>query len=288
MSLGLSSLLVASTLVLHPLSTTTLARAAEPVADPSWDEPEDPVTDPAATPTEADPAEAAMPEPEPTPPIQPAPLLATRPTPPKGLGLMIAASVTGGLAWVTVFARLAAIDRCKTAAGQAVLGNESGFQAASACFRSAGSLVSLTPLGWLLNDATYGLAPAAGVFRGRYDGVNAAWDGKPMRNTKVLIGVGAGLLGVGVVGRIATMVAFLRQFNVDRLFQRYPLSAHFVLAQLSAASIAGGAGMLGYGLAYEKQFTTEDTRRKAAGLANVRIAPQLGWSYSGISVTGRF
>jgi hypothetical protein len=304
MALGLASLVVASTLAFHPFSTGSIVRAPEPAPHPSWDEPEPatepvepvepaegtpPATDPAGNPADAlAPAPAPVPAPAVVPVVAPGPMIVTRAAPPKGVGLMVAAGVTGGLAWLTVFGRLAAIDRCKTAAGNAVLGNGSGLSAASSCFRSAGSLTGLTVAGWLLNDVTYGLAPAAGVARGKYDGVNAAWDGRPQRKAPVLIGVGAGLLGAGVIGRIVTMVAFWRQLNIDRLFQHYPLSVHFIMAQLSAASIQGGAGMLGYGLAYKKARTTEDGRRKAAGLARMKLAPQLGWNYTGLSLVGRF
>lgn len=298
--MGLWSLLVASTLVLSPFSTPTAMRgAAEPQPDPSWDEPDAPTsgepatttTDP-ATPTDAgNPSDALAPAPAPAPAVPvpvPTPMVVTRPAPPSGLGLMIGAGVTGGLAWVTVLGRLGALNKCKSAVGSAVVGSGGGLSAATTCIRSTGSMLGLTLLGYTLNDVTYGLAPAAGVYRGKYDGVRAAWDGAPDRPTPVLVGVGAGLLAGGVVGRLATIVAFWRQLNPERLFTKYPLGAHFVLAQLSAASIQGGAGLLGYGLAYKKMRTNEEGRRKAAGLAELKLAPQLGWDYSGLSLVGRF
>jgi hypothetical protein len=326
MPLGSSSLLLASMLALSPFSTPWTARTVdggawptsgspppaksgteapateapaaeapgtEPTQDPSWDEPdatEGTEGNEGTEPAPSDPAAATtVPPAALPPPVVPGPMVVTRPAPPTGLGLMISAGVTGGLAWVTVFARLAAINRCKTAVGEAVTGMESGVGAASACFRSSGVLVSLTPIGWILNDVTYGLAPAAGAYRGKYDGVRAAWDGAPNRPAPVFVGVGAGLLAGGVVGRIATMVAFWRQFgSIDRVFSKYPLGAHFVLAQLSAASIQTGGGLLAYGLSYQRRRNGEENRRKEAGLAKLKVAPQLGWSYSGVALSGRF
>jgi hypothetical protein len=316
---GLSSLVVASTLALSPFSTPwTVGEAAhgawptkpatetkpaaetktgsEPAPDPSWDEPDqtEPTTDvpPPTEGTPGDPADAVAPAPVPPPVLPvpaPPPMIVTRPAPPSGLGLMIGAGVTGGLGWLIALAKLSAAKKCRSAFGEAVLDpGASGVDAIRQCARSSGAIVGLTLPGWLVNDVTYGLAPAAGVARGKYDGARAAWDGQPNRKTPVFIGVGAGLLAAGVVGRITTLVVFFRQLNVDRLFAHYPLSAHFVLTQLSVASIQGGAGLLGYGLAYKKMRTNEDARRKAAGIADLRLAPQVGWAYSGLSLTGQF
>ena len=319
MSLGLSALVVAGVLALHPFGSTAMQGGTlEPQPDPSWDEPDEPVADPAAAPAAApaadpaadptaegqptelaedpgDPADALAPAPapeaQPAPVGVPAPVSVARPAPKKGTGLIVGAGVTGGLAWITVVSRLTSLERCKTAAGNALLGEGGGFDAILACMRSTASLVTLTPMGWILNGATHGLAPSAGAVRGEYDGVRAAWDGAPDRDARVFVGVGAGLLGAGVVGRLATIVVFWRQFRLGTpvlLFRNYPLSVHFLMAQVSASSISAGAGMLAYGLSYKKHRTTEEGRRMAAGLAELRLAPQLGWDYTGLSLTGRF
>jgi len=292
---GLSSLVVASTLAFHPFSPPMAVHAPEPAPDPSWDEPDEPAT---PAPTDGsqpvgDPADAVAPAPTTAPPpVLPVPTpnpLVMKPLHSSGLGLMIAAGATGGLAWVMALSKLAALNRCKSAIGAAVLGGGSGAVGTfGECLQSTKSMLGLTVGGWLVNDVTYGLAPAAGFYRGRYDGANAAWEGKPNRPAPVLVGVGAGLLAAGIVGRVATMVAFLRQFNLTRLFQHYPLGAHFVLQQVSAASIQAGGGLLGYGLAYKKNRTLEEGRRKAAGIVDLRLAPQVGWAYSGLSLQGSF
>lgn len=329
MPLGPLSLVVASTLALSPFSTPLTVRAAEggawptgtpqpadkgtppasdtatpppaatgtePQPDPSWDEPADPTTPEPAAGTTGDPAGEVAPAPVTAPvlpPPGPAPII-IKPVASTGMGLMIAAGVTGGLGWVIALSKLAALNRCKSAIGTAVTGGSGGFDALRQCTNSTGSMLALTVPGWIVNDVTYGLAPAAGVYRGRYDGTNAAWEGKPQRPVPVFIGLGAGLLAGGIVGRVATFVAFWRQLSIRRAldgnipFDKYPLGAHFVLQQVAAASIQAGGGLLGYGLAYKKAKTTEDSRRKAAGLANVKLAPQLGWAYTGLALTGEF
>lgn len=324
-------MLFASTLALSPFSTPSMLRAAEaawptggggtpapstetktetkpstePAADPSWDEPEpgDPAdaTTPAPTePAPGDPSDAVAPAPTTAPPpVLPVPSavpqgIVVKPTVQSGIGLMIAAGATGGLGWVIALSKLAALNKCKSAIGEAVLNGSGGFGAIKQCGSSAKSMFALTPFGWIVNDVTYGLAPAAGVYRGRYDGTNASWEGKPQRPTPVFIGVGAGLLAGGIVGRIVTFVAFWRQLSIKRFldghvpFEKYPLGAHFVLQQVAAASVQAGGGMLGYGLAYKRAKTTEDSRRKIGGFANVQLAPQVSWSYTGIGLSGEF
>jgi hypothetical protein len=309
MSLGLSSVVVAGALALHPFSTGLLGRAPEPAPHPSWDEPEEPTTDPAtappaegtppatdpATDPAGNPADALAPAPEPVPAptttplpvVVPGPMVVTRPEPNKGIGLIAAASTTGGLAWLTAIGRMVAINKC----AQAINAGDIEASFGQCLFKTTTSLLLLTPAGWVTNAATYGLAPGAGMVRGKYDGVRAAWDGAPKRNVPVFVGVGAALLGVGVIGRLATVFTFGRSIRacvggVDAC--RNSLVLHYLGAQLSSAGIAAGAGLLAYGLAYKKAFTNEGSRRKAAGLADVRLAPQLGWNYTGLSVSGRF
>lgn len=326
MPLGLSSLVVASMLALSPFSSPLTVRgaeggawptggtpqpadkgtppatatatpppattSAEPQPDSSWDEPADPTTPDPAAGTTADPAGEVAPTTAP-PPVVPVPASLNgpivKPVHKTGIGLMIAAGATGGLGWLIALTKLSAVRKCNDAIGAAVLDNGAGgFDAVRQCFRSSGAILGLTIPGYIVNDVTYGLAPVAGVYRGRYDAANAVWDGKPKRSTPVLIGVGAGLLAGGIVGRITTFVVFWRQINVTRLFDKYPLGAHFVLTQLAAASIQAGGGLLGYGMAYKKSLTLEEDRHKKAGLSNVKLVPQLGWAYTGLGLTGEF
>ncbi|MEX1366074.1 MAG: hypothetical protein AB1Z98_23315 [Nannocystaceae bacterium] len=288
--------IVAGLLAFHPFGSTSVVSGVAQEPDPSWNEPAEPEaaepeegTEPVegtettdvVAPVEpvADPAAAA-------PAVGMAPV--AKPIVSKGTGLVIGASVTGGLAWATAIGRLVAINRCVTAI-------ESGSIEASGTqciFQTGPALVILTPLGWTFNAATYGLAPAAGVIRGKHDGIAAAWGDGPDRNTGAFIGSGAGLLGLGVVGRVITFFTFGRSLSkcTDGNACRTAMRLHFVGAQLSSASIAAGAGLLGYGVAFKKNRDSEKARRTSAGLAkmNLRLAPQLGFDYQGLSLTGRF
>lgn len=291
--------IVAGLLAFHPFGSTSVVRGVGQEPDPSWNEPTEPeAAEPAAGEESAEGAETTettdvvapvepVADPAATPPVTGmAPV--SKPIVSKGTGLVIGASVTGGLAWATAIGRLVAINRCVTAI-------ESGSIEASGTqciFQTGPALVVLTPVGWVFNAATYGLAPAAGVIRGKHDGIAAAWGDGPDRNATAFIGSGAGLLGLGVVGRVITFFTFGRSLSkcTEGDACRTAMRLHFVGAQLSSASIAAGAGLLGYGVAFKKNRDSENARRKSAGLAtmNLRLAPQLGFDYQGLSLTGRF
>ena len=303
---GLSSLVVASTLAFHPFSPPLAVRAPEPVPDPSWDEPDptEPTTTEGTPPTETTPTDPAagstVPPAALPPPVVPAPgtMLVTKPTPSMGTGLMIGAGITGGIAWLTAIGRMTTATRCINGIENSEdVGSVFGGIVIQCIFKTGPALLLLTPTGWIANGVTHGLAPAAGSARGRYDGAMAAWDGKPERKPVVFIGTGAALLGVGVVGRLVTLFTF--RTTLGRCVTgaalsgsaeacRGPVLMHFFGAQLTSAAISTGAGLLAYGLGYKKGRTTEEGRRKAAGLANLELTPQLGWAYSGLALQGRF
>lgn len=148
------------------------------------------------------------------------------------------------------------------------------------CIGALATNFVFTPINWVFNGATYGLAAWAGATQGRYHGTLAAWDGGPARKP-VFVGTGAALVGVGAATRIVTLI-LLFETNYA------PLWSHVLIAQLSATSMAVGSGLFAYGLMYRKHHGTETRRREAAGLAKLRLAPQLGWNYTGLSVSGRF
>ena len=277
------------------------APSTEPTQDPSWDEPEaaEPGTTPEVVP--AQPAVGTTVPPAALPlPVVPAPgtVLVMRPSPNKGTGLIIGAGITGGLAWLTAIGRMTSANRCIDGIESSEdVGGLVGGVVFQCIFRTGPALLLLTPTGWLLNGATHGLAPAAGSIRGKHDGMIAAWDGKPERKPVVFIGSGAALLGLGVVGRLVTLFTFrstLSRCVTGAAFSgsaeacRGPVLMHFFGAQLTSASISGGAGLLAYGLGYKKGRTAEESRRKAAGLASLKLTPQLGLDYSGLALTGRF
>jgi hypothetical protein len=286
------------------------APSTGPTQDPSWDEPDAAEPGTTATPGTAEPtpevgpaqpaAGTTVPPAALPPPVVPPPgtVLVMRPSPAKGTGLIIGAGITGGLAWLTAIGRMTSANRCIDGISNSDdLGGFLGGVVLQCIFKTGPALLLLTPTGWLANGVTHGLAPAAGSARGKHDGMIAAWDGKPERKPVVFVGTGAALLGLGVVGRLVTLFTFrttLSRCVTGAAFSgsaeacRGPVLMHFFGAQLTSASISGGAGLLAYGLGYKKGRTAEEGRRKAAGLASLKLTPQLGLDYSGLALTGRF
>ena len=263
-----------------PLATPPLALGMLDDPQPGWDDPVDgdePATDPA-------PSVPAPSVPAPTPVAPPSDAAPKRPIYGKGTGLIVAASVTGGLAWVAGLSRMAIISNCARQVEEGTIGDGS-----MACiFRAGTASLLLFPTQWALNYATWGLAPAAGAVRGRYDGVAHAYEGVPERSVGAFIGSGAALLGVGVIGRVAMYPMFGRALRgcVDdgsKCLTYLRLQAFGV--QMSAAMIGAGAGLLAYGIAYNSNSKKHSRLLEAHA---IRVTPQIGWEYTGMGVSGRF
>lgn len=290
--------LLAVTLAMSPYSAPMGAfRVAEPAseAQPGWDEVEAETTPPAT--------DGEVPPPEVTPTDVPPPASPAIPPPPgkptynKGTGLIIGAAVTSGLAWAASFTRMAFVSQCQRAVEDASDENgdiDTGVGAATKCFFRAGAAnlglaIMQVPLNW----ASWGLSPAGGFVRGRYDGVEDAWGKQEARKFGAFIGAGAGLLAVGVVGRITAAALSTAPYkkladgDVDGFGTS--LRLRYFGVQLSAATIAAGAGLLAYGIAYKNNYEGESAR-----VQQVRIAPTYlvdrgsGERITGLAVSGRF
>lgn len=306
---------VTATLAFSPFSFGTRTPWAAP-AKPGWDEVEkkDEGSKPAdggggswdntagddagadAQPTE-DPVESepvSAPAPNTTPPPN-----VDRPEARKGTGLLIAAGVTGGVAWILSFTRMALVKQCADAVQDAE-NADAGLSAASTCWKSAGvgNVVTL-PFQYAFNLASWGLAAGGGAVRGKHDGIASAWDGKPSRTGGAFIGAGAALLSLGIIGRITAAALVLRPFralastepDVDKFARNYRLRLFGV--QISSASIAAGLGMMVYGIVYNSNLRTQ-SRRLGKPTAQVHVAPDFnfapgtGMSYTGVALNGRF
>jgi hypothetical protein len=306
-----ASLTIATTLAFHPYSAPSLLRsgaapAAEPAEgeQPGWDEVEGPdnaAEQAAATgeppPPTTTPAEGTAP---PQPPAE-----IVKPTYNKGTGLIIGASITGGLAWAMGLARMGFVKQCENAINGAAEGEaadpQTGVGAAWACFVKAGAgNAALGILQVPMNWATWGMAIGAGVVRGRYEGTEHAWGGEKQRKSNAFIGAGASVLAVGVIGRIMTMALATRPYkayaedcaddgscDASRLFRGIRL--RLLGVQLSSAMIAAGAGLLAFGVVYRNNFESESRRLQQVRFSPViSTDPYTGGSYSGFSLTGRF
>lgn len=314
--LSVGSTALAMVLALHPFSAPStgfarqalvLAPAPGEAAQPGWDDPPAEGT-PTDAPASDTPATGEVPPPTVTPATAPPPSSIPTVVPPpganakprynKGTGLIIGASITGGLGWVAALARLAFVKQCEKAARDAD-SVETGLSAGGTClFRAGLGNAALIIPQYTLNAATWGLAAGAGAVRGRYDGVEDAWSGKPSAKTGGFIGAGAAILAVGVVGRIVAASTVGQPFkklqpdaegNIDASGFAAALRARMIGVQLSSAMIGLGAGLLAYGVAYRKHNTAQHKV-----IQQVRVAPELnvdpasGVGYGGVALSGRF
>jgi hypothetical protein len=281
------STIVAFALALHVASSPyapPFGLLQEP--QPGWDDPVDEpsetdISDPGDLPIESDESDELVTAPTLDSPPPEAP---KRPVYNKGTGLIVAAGITGGLAWAAGLTRMAIISNCARKVEEGAIGDGS----AACIFRAGTASLLLFPTQWMLNYATWGLAPAAGAVRGRHDGVEYAYEGNPERSVGAFIGSGAAILGVGVIGRIAMYPMFGRALRgcVDdgsRCLRHLRLQAFGV--QLSSAMIGAGAGLLAYGIAYN---STSKKHTRLLEQHAIRVAPQIGWDYTGMSLSGRF
>lgn len=277
---------LALTIAFGPPAVTPSALLQGP--QPGWDDPVDEATDaPTTEPDEPAPVGETAPEPVPvpTPTVPPPQGPPQRPDVSNGTGLIIGASITGGLAWVAGLTRMAFVSRCARDIENGTLGDGS---AAGCVFQAGVANIVLYPVQWTLNYATWGLAPAAGAIRGRHDGIAYAYDGLPERNPGGFIGSGAALLGVGVIGRIVMYPMFYRAIgtcveDASKCMTHLRLQSFGV--QLSSAMIGAGAGLLAYGIAYN---SSSKKYGRLLQQHSVRVAPQLGWDYTGMALSGRF
>ncbi|MBK6919187.1 MAG: hypothetical protein IPH07_17465 [Deltaproteobacteria bacterium] len=269
--------------------------APDAEGDKSWDDvaAEDAEVPP-PTPTEDDetlaPAPASTPAPVPTKANANA-----KPEYRKGTGLIVAASITGGIGWALGLTRMAFVQQCVDAAKSAD-SIDTGASAGSKCLLRAGAgNLGLGILQYGFNIATWGLAPAAGAVRGRWDGVDRAWSAKARRKAGVFIGVGAGVLALGVIGRITAAVLVGRpfrhldptNFDADAFSRDYRLRLFGV--QLSSAAIAAGAGLLAFGVAHGKAYDAQSKFLKQVRVAPAfNLDPRSGSSYAGVALSGRF
>lgn len=193
-----------------------------------------------------------------------------RPEVAKGTGLLVAASVTTGLGWVGALIRSGAAMRCADE---------------YSCKGGAGRfVVTLTPIGWSLGASSHILGPLAGARRGAYDGIAAGWDGAPQRRPGVFKGVGAALLGVGVAGRVTSVVLWVKDlFSFGSLDGNY-LVLHPFVAQLSASAASAGGGLLAYGITFDEHRADEQQRSRLAGVTPLPHQPRSGWRYTGVAI----
>ena len=217
-----------------------------------------------------------------------------KPAPPpdkqkRGLGLIIAAAGVGGVAWAMSAAQAAIISKsCIEDAD----GSDPG-GTISSCITQAGGLIALTAFKWIPNATTYGLAPGAGIVRGRYEAADFVYSGNHDRNGTLFAGLGGGLLGLGIIGKVVMWALVPRTFACPTNpiedygpCVRRRWAGYFIGQQVMSSSIAAGAGLLAFGIYYNKERAARE--RLFFRPDNVRIVPNFQREFAGVSLAGRF
>lgn len=325
-----TALMTAALMTAAPVAPTHLASSlAQPQADPSWDEDEGSAEDASEEgPAEGEGAPSdteATDEVAPAAPVQPATPLAVEPMAPKtvddivipdnkGVGMMAAAGAVGAVGWGVMAWRIARIKRLCTADDVDVMSVsqddlEGITESAGQCFLSArGGNAGLWVLQALPNAVNWGLAPGAATVRAKYDAVRSVKTGEIQRKPAVYIGTGAALLGAGAIGRVVVAVIRIRAINpvrgiaancidgadtqADEFFDCYANrnALLYGMHQLTSSAVAGGAGLLAYGVVYKRERRNYERNygvEKAAKL-EFTVQPQLSLDYSGVSANLRF
>jgi len=259
--------------------------------------------------------------------VQPATPIATAPVDPiapktvedikipeqKGLGMMIAAGGLGAVGWGVMGWRIARIrSRCTADAVDVMSVSEEDaqmlFDSAVDCFSARGENAGLWALQALPNAANWGIAPGAAAIRAKYDAARSAKTGEVDRKPGVFIGTGAGLLAAGVVGRVVVAVYQVQALNptksvfarcidgssvdTEEFFDCYRgnVSTRYAMHQLSSAAVAGGAGLLAYGVVYKRERKNYEKNFGAqpATALEFSVAPQLALNYTGVSAQLRW
>ena len=254
--------------------------------------PTDPATAPADPATDPTVAPAPAPAPAGTPGTaaggtgivqKPAP----EPGNKKGLGLMIAAGGVGAIAWGATAATAGLLSNsCAKGATVDNAGDTFG-----KCVTKATSILGLIVLKWLANDATYGLAPAAGLVRGRWEASDYVYSGNHDRKGTMLAAIGGGALGAGIIGKVVLwgLLPNTLRCPVDLGYGpcvRRRWVGYIIGQQVMSSTIAAGAGLLAFGVYYGKERKARE--RLFFRPDQVRIVPSMSPQFSGMSLAGRF
>jgi hypothetical protein len=290
-----------------------------PEPEESWDEAE--AEEKARAEEEAEAEAEAEPPPSPPPPAAASPQdvryeMSPVPIPKyRGDGMLISAGILGAIGWGVMGWRMGLIkngcrpDELDNNPDVTVEEAADTFDTALGC---AGAEVVST-LAYILQETSgavnWGLAPAGGAKRGKWDAAKFVQEGKPARKDKVWIGVGAGLLAAGLIGRLT--VAAVRWdgiINPERgavgrcitasdalvreVFDCYARrrQLHFFGQQFTSSVVAAGGGVLAYGIAnrkWKKRYY-KDYKEEKPEKVSFQFAPQVGLDYTGMHAALRF
>lgn len=224
------------------------------------------------------------------PPVEPVtPAAAQRPPAPRwrGVGLSIGAGVVGSIGLALNLARVGVVQRACADLGAS--GSEVK-RAITDCVQDSRTYIGLSALAPLASVSALGLAAGAGVVNGRHRGWLAVHGGRRRASTWVYIGVGAGLLGAGVLAYAVAQIGMWRDlYGVRGCLTGADISIDCVRSRWSGwlagitvgqAGAAVGAGLLGFGIAYRI--------RREGRRATLSVRPALSLSHAGIRLSGSF
>jgi hypothetical protein len=129
-----------------------------------------------------------------------------------------------------------------------------------------------------------GMAAAGAMLRGQRDAYDHAFKSRSRKDIAKLRWAGVGLIAGGAVFYLVTgptAWGMLAKCDDGKCASRARIMG-FVTRDISAAMIAGGAGMLGYAEAYRKHHESYSRERALS------FSPAFGRGFAGFSLTGRF
>jgi hypothetical protein len=247
-----------------------------------------------------------LPAPAPAPLVDSAP--AARPSAPrwKGAGLIATTGLFGAAGLGFNIARVAVGSRlCDDLRYDEASGSVEGFDR---CFNAGLAMGGLATGALVTNGLAFGLSAGAGVVHGRHAAHRARFAGRREARARLQVGLGAGMLGVGLVGYLAVRVSsWFDVLGQQTCSARYPLDnfadpatranvnpfarcmGDRVGGYLSGILVAQamstvGVGLLTHGVAYRRE------RRLLGYIASgrLRLQPSLGREHVGLALAGRF
>jgi hypothetical protein len=263
---------------------------------------------------------AAQPEgPAPAPALDntaapaPAPAGARPPEPRwRGTGLIATAGVLGGLGLAANIGRVAAASRlCKDLRFDAGTMEVSGI---TECAFGSAALGVLAPIALLSNTAAFAFSAAGGASRGRWAAHRTAFSGERQQNSALQIGLGAGIMGVGLVTYLGVRLgSYADLLGFDTCNERYPLidmtggdvgdadaiqgsvpGFRQCMGRRMGGYLAGigigqamsviGVGLLTHGVTYRRNLKL----MRYITHNQFRLQPTLSFNYAGLTLSGRF
>lgn len=221
-----------------------------------------------------------------TPPVEPAPSAPARREPRwRGVGLSVAAGVTGAVGLAVNSARIGVVQRACSGLGAGPGPDRE--QAITACIHDSQEYFALSALAPLASASAVGLAAGAGVISGRY---RAAHDHRRRGTASAF--VGAGLFGVSAVAFAIAQTGMWRDlYGARSCLAEASLSSDCVRARwsgwlgavsVSQAGAVVGAGLFAFGVS--RRIYHARQRRQT----DLSLQPALSLTFAGIRLSGRF